>query len=55
MKRGEVIGMVSNLFAWYKTRLTTEHITLLNRVWVSGQESHLLDRLFCPDFRNIAK
>jgi hypothetical protein len=52
MKRDEVIGTVSNLFAWYKTCLTTEHTTPLHRVSVPGQESHLLGRLFCPDFQN---
>jgi hypothetical protein len=52
MKRDEVISMVSNLFAWYKTCPTTEHIALLNRVSVPVQESHLLERLFCPDFQN---
>jgi len=52
MKRDEIIGMVSNLFAWNKTCLTTEHTALLNRVSVPGQERHLLDRLFCPDFQN---
>jgi len=52
MKRVEVVGMVSNLFAWYKTCLTTEHTAPINRGSVPGQERHLLDRLFCPDFQN---
>jgi hypothetical protein len=44
MKRDEVIGMISNLFAWYKTCLTTEHIALLNRVSVPGLGQIILSR-----------
>lgn len=52
MEREAVIDMVSNLFAWYKMYLSTEHTALLNKVLVPGKESHLLDRLWCPYFQN---